>query len=76
MNNQYNYTNLKSLTSDLHNLLIDNELNVLKLQAIKEFIDKQNDDIANLTKIGDSYENGYSDAIYKMYSEINKIINK
>lgn len=76
MNNQYNYTNLKSLESDLHNLLIDNELNNLKIQAIKEFIDKQNSDIANLTKIGDSYENGYSDAIYKMYSEINKIIKK
>lgn len=55
---------------------LENELNILKLQAIKELLDKQNSDITNLAKIGDSYENGYSDAIYKMYSEINKIINK
>lgn len=34
MNNQYNYTNLKSLASDLHNLLIDNELNNFKIMGV------------------------------------------
>lgn len=70
------YNNLRNIISDMHGCICDNDIMYCKLQAIKEFLDKQNDDIANLTKIGDSYENGYSDAIYKMYSEINKIINK
>ena len=76
MNNQYNYTNLKSLASDLHNLLIDNELNILKLQAIKEFINDELEKNKTITIESNDYNLGLKDELEYITSKINKIIGE
>lgn len=76
MNNQYNYTNLKSLTSDLHNLLIDNELNNLKIQAIKELLGEELEKNKTITVESNDYNLGIKDELEYITSKINKIIGE
>lgn len=68
------YNKLRDLTADLHNCLIDNDLMRCKLEGVKELLEKKIEDLSNEQLIGDSYENGYLDAVNSIKNEIDKII--
>lgn len=68
------YNKLRDFSTDLHNCFCDNDIMRCKLEAIKELLEKKIEDINNEQLVGDSYENGYLDAISSIKIEIDKII--
>ena len=48
------------------------EEDIYKLEEIRNYLENKIKEIDNMNKIGDSYENGYCDATYKMSEYINK----
>lgn len=68
------YNKLRDLTNDLYSCVINNDFMRCKLEAIKELLEKKIEDINNEQLVGDSYENGYLDAISSIKNEIDKII--